>query len=1733
MSVSEGHASPNYGDRESTRQGDYKGSGSTPRHRPQESQREDVFKPAVGRQCDGVHDDAYGCIHDDLQLHHPQGSTPSLRYHESHSGNGRGDIGPQHDSGFQESASTSYPNDHHHLYASPIRSSGLYRVRDLDSYDTVNRGNYNQTYNDSLVRNRHNTDKRSYKGAVVYVSVNEGERGHEAERVYEAERFTSSGSTSSSQSSTSSIAPNPGSSLGTSPSLSPSIPIPLFESARAKEMTESQRYESLLLGCRLGYPLWEPSPRCTPDGEYLLNIGDVGVFCDGLPFYTFFNITQPSDSTANRDGIPEGVDPPCVIQPRWLTVKEKYHEKQRTFFQPKGAISQQRVQDRDGSRVFTFDLSHKEGALLALPQGGTLTNLQRTEEFKGRVKRYWRQWFNFADDQSDLDDHQALYVLTGVERCSTWAIAVWDSMSSHACENPGSLELSIDQSSGSFSWSLPPARCVTQSYNIPPSSEDNELKQSVFVRGFWINRSDGKIGSGPPPMRSGGPGGENKDEGDTDSDRHRGNYKHLRSSSHPHGSSTSNTPPTSQPASKHGHSESSGSPVELRVEDLDLCISDDHPCQIINRFALVLISKARPALLDAGCVAFSHDDDWMSIVKESDSEFPTKIEIVRRVCSQFKFVVGEDSVSPESMLDIEKLVQCSLSSAENGRVVALVDFLQPVPSRTNAPKAASIDWQSAVVPVPFDIPGSEINSGDGDGGGGGRTEVPSGHIHLPPGHFKGINPADLETIDGLIIDIRSHAAYASARIPTAISLSASATLLKSSSFTLDQLGATLPSLDAKERFGEWQQAKKIIVYDDGNSDGGPNETFAEGSSILALLRKFADDNLQGRYAGELCWLRGGFQRVWREQRHLVDTEPLRDKGDEEDISIVSALKDFGSDSGVLCIGADKAGDGDRLLPNASEPIRRPHDSRSTPSPPPNIPPQPDHFYDGAPIHATPDSQGKTWLDPDDDRLATRGIPVFKPTMEEFRDFEAYMLRIERWGMYSGIVKVIPPKEWKDSLPPLKEQLNNVQIRAPIEQHMLGQAGLFRQQNFEKRKTMSVREWAELCALDEYRAPGIDEVGLHARANVKAKPRRTRKSATSKAKTTEPEMEGQVPVEELVDDGAVGMHKYGTRIGAIDTTPKGDKQKPMKQAKEAKLVERAEKDHNFLETFDPHTHWLPPNMKPEDYTPEFCAKLERQFWRHCGWGKPPWYGTDTQGSLFTDETTEWNVAHLESELSRLLPLEGRLPGVTTPYLYWGMWRATFAWHVEDMDLFSIDYMHFGAPKFWYAVPQGRASALEHAMRGFFPKDPTVCHQFMRHKSFLASPTLLAKSSCKPNHCVQHSGEFIITYPRGYHAGFNLGFNCVESVNFALASWLELGKVAKACECIPDSVRIDVNRLLEDRDRHNREQASGSNSNTSKSKREWVSAVAKPISMTSANVVKQEEVAVDIPPLSKVALGKRESEGSFEDFPKPKRPRFGSWVRDVSSVSSSSQPESTIKIMPPKITLKLGPRPAEPEVFPCCLCISMSKESLLRVHDPPVNRKDAVEACGYSRDWVWMAHRDCARIVPETWVDEIKETKEEVVFGVEGIIKDRWSLKCAACTKARPKAHGAPIQCTRGKCVKAFHISCARDVQDNNVVFNIVKEAEKEDVLVNSADTSASTEPAVSYVQGLGSSQDQMQVDSQVTHPASSGNGMVVDGENQDPTSDTDVLKVIKKYEVQLLCPQHNPAVAARKKASKQD
>lgn len=153
----------------------------------------------------------------------------------------------------------------------------------------------------------------------------------------------------------------------------------------------------------------------------------------------------------------------------------------------------------------------------------------------------------------------------------------------------------------------------------------------------------------------------------------------------------------------------------------------------------------------------------------------------------------------------------------------------------------------------------------------------------------------------------------------------------------------------------------------------------------------------------------------------------------------------------------------------------------------------------------------------------------------------------------------------------------------------------------------------------------------------------------------------------------------------------------------------------------------------------------------------------------------------------------LRGVTTPYAYIGAPFASFAWHVEDHHLFSVNYHHAGAPKTWYGVPADHADLFETVMEtrvfsssrskksssGQQDDDrPTEkpADAKLEAKNVLTSLRPLLKSRVKVGRVVQTAGRFVVTFPRAYHAGFSHGFNIGEAVNFGTESWIDYGRKA---------------------------------------------------------------------------------------------------------------------------------------------------------------------------------------------------------------------------------------------------------------------------------------------------------------------------------------------------------------------
>ncbi|MEQ2182313.1 Lysine-specific demethylase 4A [Goodea atripinnis] len=125
--------------------------------------------------------------------------------------------------------------------------------------------------------------------------------------------------------------------------------------------------------------------------------------------------------------------------------------------------------------------------------------------------------------------------------------------------------------------------------------------------------------------------------------------------------------------------------------------------------------------------------------------------------------------------------------------------------------------------------------------------------------------------------------------------------------------------------------------------------------------------------------------------------------------------------------------------------------------------------------------------------------------------------------------------------------------------------------------------------------------------------------------------------------------------------------------------------------------------------KFCSprnvdfdELERKFWKNLTFN-PPLYGADVSGTLFDSDVSEWNMAHLNTILDTLDNESGmKIKGVTSPCLHFGMWKSAFAWHTEDMNLYSISYLHYGEPKSWYVVPPEHGRRLERLAKGMMGK-----------------------------------------------------------------------------------------------------------------------------------------------------------------------------------------------------------------------------------------------------------------------------------------------------------------------------------------------------------------------------------------------------------------------------------------------
>ncbi|KAJ3532839.1 hypothetical protein NM688_g7365 [Phlebia brevispora] len=219
-------------------------------------------------------------------------------------------------------------------------------------------------------------------------------------------------------------------------------------------------------------------------------------------------------------------------------------------------------------------------------------------------------------------------------------------------------------------------------------------------------------------------------------------------------------------------------------------------------------------------------------------------------------------------------------------------------------------------------------------------------------------------------------------------------------------------------------------------------------------------------------------------------------------------------------------------------------------------------------------------------------------------------------------------------------------------------------------------------------------------------------------------------------------------------------------------------------------------------------VEREFWRLVQSPNETVeveYGADvhstTHGSAMPTLETHplnpyskdaWNLNNIPILPDSLLRfIKSDISGMTVPWTYVGMIFSTFCWHnevrsieptlygiveedfLQDHYTYSVNYMHWGETKTWYSVPGEDADKFEAAIRreapDLFEAQPDLLFQLVT----LMNPQRLKEAGVEVYSCNQRAGEFVITFPKAYHAGFNHGLNFNEAVNFALPDWLPHG------------------------------------------------------------------------------------------------------------------------------------------------------------------------------------------------------------------------------------------------------------------------------------------------------------------------------------------------------------------------
>ena len=106
------------------------------------------------------------------------------------------------------------------------------------------------------------------------------------------------------------------------------------------------------------------------------------------------------------------------------------------------------------------------------------------------------------------------------------------------------------------------------------------------------------------------------------------------------------------------------------------------------------------------------------------------------------------------------------------------------------------------------------------------------------------------------------------------------------------------------------------------------------------------------------------------------------------------------------------------------------------------------------------------------------------------------------------------------------------------------------------------------------------------------------------------------------------------------------------------------------------------------------------------------------------------------LSFNFSIKVEIPGITTPYIYFGKGLSVFPIHTEDANLLALSYLHEGL-KYWFSIPSFFFEVFKNSVEKYANCDGvTKCAEFLRHKDLIPSIQLLKNLQIPINIVVCH-------------------------------------------------------------------------------------------------------------------------------------------------------------------------------------------------------------------------------------------------------------------------------------------------------------------------------------------------------------------------------------------------------------